>query len=183
MQPANPPARLIAAQPLARADFLPYGDLVCAGEQPGTPINAGSAQRFDDLTRLDFDDGGGAACLAIFRTGAAMDAGALALHAFERHCLGSQTFVPLGAGRCLCIVAGGGDAPNEAAIRAFIVEPGQGVTLRRGVWHHPLITLGAADVLVIERRAAHVDCDIHPITSRIMVTVDGIPGGSNHETR
>ena len=183
MQPADAPGRTIAARPLTREDFLPYGDLVCPGAQAGTSVNAGSAQRFDDLTSLDLTDSGGAACLAIFRTNAAANAGAFPLHAFERHRLGSQTFVPLGAGRCLCVVTGGDHAPDESAIRAFIVEPGQGITLRRGVWHHPLITLGAADVLVIERRAAQLDCEIHQITSRIMVAVDGISKGSNHATR
>lgn len=189
MSPADAPMRLVAAQPLTRESFLPYGDLIAPGALASTTINAGSAQRFDDLTSLDLTDSGGAACLAIFRTNAAATAEPVPLHLFERHQLGSQTFVPLGAGRCLCVVTGGDHAPDESTIRAFIVEPGQGITLRRGVWHHPLITLGAADVLVIERRAAQVDCEIHQISGRIMV----VPGGdsdqagirrsSNDETR
>jgi len=187
MSPADAPARVIAAQPLTQASFLPYGDLIAPGALAGTTINAGSAQRFDNLSSLDLTDHGGAACLALFRTAAAATAGPIPLQGFERHQLGSQTFMPLGAGRCLCVVTGGDDAPDESAIRAFVVEPGQGITLRRGVWHHPLITLGAADVLVIERRAAQVDCEIHPISGRIMVVVGGDQAGigrsSNDETR
>ena len=169
MSPSDAPPRLIVAQPLTQASFLPYGDLIAPGAAASTTINAGSAQRFDDLSSLDLTDHGGAACLALFHTTRAATAGPVALQAFERHVLGSQTFVPLGAGRCLCVVTGGDDAPDESAICAFVVEPGQGITLRRGVWHHPLITLGPADVLVIERRAAQVDCEIHPISGRIMV--------------
>ncbi len=183
MSPADAPERLVAAQPLTNASFLPYGDLIAPGTLASTTINAGSAQRFDDLTSLDLTDQGGSACLAIFRSSGAAPAGPVPLHLFERHRLGSQTFVPLGAGRCLCVVAGGEHAPDESAIRAFVVEPGQGITLRRGVWHHPLITLGPADVLVIERRAAQVDCEIHQLSGRIMVVPGSIKKGSNDETR
>jgi ureidoglycolate lyase len=189
MSPADGQPRRIVAQPLTREGFLPYGDLIAPGTLDGASINAGSAQRYDGLTSLDLTDHGGAACLALFHTKGVAAAVPVPLQVFERHLLGSQTFVPLGAGRCLCVVTGGGDAPDEAAIHAFVVEPGQGITLRRGIWHHPLITLGAADVLVIERRAAQVDCEIHPISGRIVVFAGGdhdaadIRRSSNDETR
>jgi ureidoglycolate lyase len=189
MSPADAPPRRIAAQPLTREGFLPYGDLIAPGTLDGASINAGSAQRYDGLTSLDLSDHGGAACLALFRTQGVAAAEPVLLQVFERHLLGSQTFVPLGAGRCLCVVTSGGDTPDESAICAFVVEPGQGITLRRGVWHHPLITLGPADVLVIERRAAQVDCEIYPISGRIVVVAgsDSDPAGirrnSNDETR
>jgi ureidoglycolate lyase len=93
------------------------------------------------------------------------------LRAFERHRLSSQTFVPLGQGRCVAVVTTGGQAPDESAIQAFIVEPGQGITVRRGVWHHPLITLGPADVLVLERRAAQPDCEVRPLSSPVVVAI------------
>lgn len=183
MPPAEAPVLLLTVQPLTTESFLPYGDLIAPGALASTTINAGSAQRFDDLTSLDLTASGGSACLAVFRSSGSPPAGPVPLHLFERHRLGSQTFVPLGAGRCLCVVTGGEHAPDASAIRAFVVEPGQGVTLRRGVWHHPLITLGPADVLVIERRAAQVDCEIHQLGERIMVVLEGIEKGSNDETR
>lgn len=180
-------ARLIRARALTRAAFAPYGDVIAApaglaggavdggtidgGASNDAMINNGTARRFDDLTRLDVGDSGGEACLAIFRCGAEAHAPPLRLTMFERHCLGSQSFVPMGRGRCLAIVAGAADAPDEEAIRAFIVEPGQGVTLRRGVWHHPLITLGAADILVIERRGGAVDCEIVALAGHFVVTL------------
>jgi hypothetical protein len=80
---------------------------------------------------------------------------------------GSQ--LPRVSGSCLAVLAGSGDTPDEAAIAAFLIEPGQGVTLRRGVWHHPLITVGAADVLVIERAAASEDCQVMAMTTRVEV--------------
>ncbi|KRB85177.1 ureidoglycolate lyase [Noviherbaspirillum sp. Root189] len=163
--------RHIAAQPLSHVGFAPFGDVIMPGGQNGTPINERTAQRFDDLTVLDLETEGGSACLTVFRTQGATPGGTIPLRAFERHCLGSQTFVPLGQGRCLAVMTTGEQTPDESTIQAFIVEPGQGITVRRGVWHHPLITLGAADVLVLERKAARPDCELRPLSEPVVVTI------------
>src|SRR5450830_15010 len=166
-------SRRIVAQTLTPAAFAAFGDVIAP--TPATPastaINQGTAQRFDDITHLDVDGQGGQACLAIFRTQDGTHAAPYALSMFERHLLGSQSFVPMAQGRVLVVVAPGDAAPDEEAIQAFIVESGQGVTLKRGVWHHPMITIGSADVLVIERRAAQVDCEIQRIKGRFVVTL------------
>jgi len=166
------PARVLIAQALTPAAFAPFGDVIApARNGNSSPINEGTAQRFDDLTQLDVNEQGGEACVAIFRTQDGTHVAPYALTMFERHLLGSQSFVPMAQGRVLVVVTQGGDTPDEDAIQAFIVEPGQGVTLRRGVWHHPMITIGGADVFVIERRAAEVDCEIARIKGRFVVTL------------
>jgi ureidoglycolate lyase len=174
MQSRETLPHLIVAQPLTYQNFAAFGDLIVPAAHDSSAINAGTAHRFDRLTELDVSADGGAACLAIFRTHADTHSAPFRLWAFERHCLGSQTFVPMGQSRCLAVVTSGERMPDESAIQAFIVEPGQGITVGRGVWHHPLITLGAADVLVIERRAAEVDCEIQRIAGQFIVTVAGI---------
>ncbi|MBV8622860.1 MAG: ureidoglycolate lyase [Herbaspirillum sp.] len=151
--------RVICVQPLTPQAFAPYGELIAPGATERA-INFGTTRRFDDVAHLDVQEQGGLACVALFRTDARTHLAPYPLRAFERHRLGSQSFIPLGASRCLAVLAGSGERPDEAAIVAFIVEPGQGVTLRRGVWHHPLITIGAADVLVIERQASEEDCEV-----------------------
>jgi ureidoglycolate lyase len=161
-------ARIVLAQPLTREAFAPYGELIAPGTDERA-INFGTTRRFDDVAHLDVEEEGGRACVAIFRTDADTHRAPYPLRAFERHLLGSQSFVPMGAGRCLAVLAGSGAAPDEAAIAAFIVEPGQGVTLRRGVWHHPLITIGAADILVIERAAQDEDCEVVSLKARVEV--------------
>lgn len=168
MSAPEPTPRVVLAQPLTALAFAPYGDLIAPGEA-GREINFGTTQRFDDVARLDVEEQDGRACVALFRTDAQTHRAPYPLRAFERHCLGSQSFIPLGASRCLAVLAGSGDTPDEAAIVAFMIEPGQGVTLRRGVWHHPLITVGAADVLVIERAAASEDCQVMAMTTRVEV--------------
>ncbi|EJL86467.1 ureidoglycolate hydrolase [Herbaspirillum sp. CF444] len=175
--PASAASKVIVAQTLTAAAFAPFGDVIApetvqSEAQSGSrPINEGTAQRFDDLTQLDVNEQGGEACVAIFRTQDGTHVAPYALTMFERHLLGSQSFVPMGQGRVLVVVTQGDDMPDEGAIQAFIVEPGQGVTLRRGVWHHPMITIGGADVFVIERRATEVDCEIQRIKDRFVVAL------------
>ena len=173
-------SKVIVAQVLTPAAFAPFGDVIApakvqsTAKSDSTPINEGTAQRFDDLTQLDVSEQGGEACVAIFRTQDGTHVAPYALTMFERHLLGSQSFVPMAQGRVLVVVTQGGDTsdiPDEDAIQAFVVEPGQGVTIRRGVWHHPMITIGGADVFVIERRAAQVDCEIMRIKGRFVVTL------------
>ncbi|MBP0598275.1 ureidoglycolate lyase [Herbaspirillum sp. LeCh32-8] len=160
--------RVVVAQPLTHEAFTPYGELIAPGADERA-INFGTTRRFDGVAHLDVEEGGGRACVAIFRTDEGTHRAPYPLRAFERHLLGSQSFVPMGAGRCLAVLAGVGAQPDEAAIAAFIIEPGQGVTLRRGVWHHPLITIGAADVLVIERAAQAEDCEVVMLHARAEV--------------
>jgi ureidoglycolate lyase len=135
---------------LTHEAFAPYGDLIAPGEAE-REINFGTTRRFDDVARLDVQEQDGRACVACSAPGASPTAAPYPLRAFERHRLGSQSFIPLGASRCLAVLAGDGERPDEAAIVAFVIEPGQGVTLAARRLASPLITLGAADVLVIER--------------------------------
>ncbi len=165
--------RRIVAQPLTQRGFAPYGELISADASSSTSINGGSAQRIEQWLDLAQHAGGdGGASVALYRTRG--HAAPLRLSAFERHCLGSQTFVPLGQSRCLAVVTGGAETPDEDRIEAFIVEPGQGITLRRGVWHHPLLTPDCADVLVIERRALTIDCEIVAISGHVIVILPTI---------
>src|SRR3954469_11893777 len=125
---SSSPSRVLVAQALTPAAFAPFGDVIVpARNGNSSPINEGTAQRFDDLTQLDVNEQGGEACVAIFRTQEGTHAAPYALTMFERHLLGSQSFVPMAQGRVLVVVTQGGDAPDEDAIQAFIVEPGQGV--------------------------------------------------------
>jgi ureidoglycolate lyase len=60
--------------------------------------------------------------------------------------------------------------PEPATLAAFAVDGAQGFTLHADTWHHGLIALDAGDFVVIERRAAEVDCEFAelalPVTLR-----------------
>lgn len=164
-------SRTLAARPLTAAAFAPFGDVLQVPEGDGLPINAGSAQRHDQPPP-DVTGDGGTPCLTVFRTHGPAHAAPWTLHTLERHALGSQTFVPLGNTTCLAVVAptrpDGG--PDTAALQAFLVRPGQGVTLHRGIWHHPLLTDGPADVFVLERQGPRVDCELMTLAAGTCVS-------------
>ena len=153
-----PSARTLTAQPITRDAFAPYGWLIDAGGQSGRAINEGSSQRIDDLSELALDAAGGAPCLALFRAEARDPAGPW--QQMERHRLGTQSFIPLNGVRCVVLVAGGDEQPDPATLAAFMVGGHQGITLRAGTWHHALLALDGGDFVVLERRAAQVDCEL-----------------------
>lgn len=95
------------------------------------------------------------------------------LREFERHRLGSQTFLPLSATPYVVVVALGEPTPDPATVAAFRVGRGCGVTLRRDVWHHSLLMLADGDFAVLERRGEEVDCEVVPLGEASRWTVDG----------
>ncbi len=172
----------LLAEPLTRSAFRPFGDVLAdpqdlrgaAGEHGAAhTINAGTATRYDDMLTTELLTDSGEPCLALFRTEGEAHRAPFSLREFERHLHGSQTFVPLRASRCMAIVTLGDRAPDLTAVRAFVVEPGQAITIRKGVWHHPLLTVGPADVLVLERRGKVSDCEICRLERRFIVTLPG----------
>jgi ureidoglycolate lyase len=147
----------LPTRPLTAEAFAAYGEVLDL-EGDGRAINAGTSQRLDLPSALDFARDEGRPVLATFRARAQALAGPW--HVLERHRHGSQTFVPLEAGRWVVLVAQGEDAPDAATLEAFEVGPRQGVTLHAGTWHHPLITLDAGLFLVLERAGAAEDCEV-----------------------
>jgi ureidoglycolate lyase len=158
-------------QPLSAAAFAPYGEVIGipavgaratvdaahAGGLPVRAINGGTSQRFDMPCGLDLHAQGGQPCVAVFRARAQTLAGPWRL--LERHRMGTQTFIPLAGARCVVLVARGEAAPDPATLAAFAVDGAQGFTLHADTWHHGLIALDEGDFVVIERRAAEVDCE------------------------
>ena len=152
---------MLPIETLRANTFRPFGDVISVKEsQRHFIINGGVAQRFHDLAHIDVATANGIPIISIFRSQPRQFP--LCLHMLERHPLGSQAFFPLGSHPFLVVVATGAEQPDRTSIRCFLAEPGQGVNYARGVWHHPLIALGAeSDFLVIDRAGADNDanCD------------------------
>ena len=80
----------------------------------------------------------------------------------ERHPWSAQSFVPLGAGRYLIIVAHAiaAGAPDPLTMRAFVAA-GQGVCYRRNIWHHGMAVLDEdASFVVMMATMGHADDDV-----------------------
>ncbi len=149
--------RELTPEPLTAEAFAPFGSVIEASDEARKiDINQGHAVRYDRLAEIDVADGGGVGVISLFR---ARPLDELVLKLFERHPLGSQTFVPLGGGPYLVAVAPAG-AFDAARVRLFRAEGHQGVHYRRGVWHHFLLVLEAdSDFLVVDRAGPGDNCD------------------------
>jgi len=165
--PVHPEIKRYAlpVEALSADAFAAFGDVIEASPTAEHyPINAGFAERYNVLARLNTGGDDGQPVLSIFRAKARpLDAEAgLPLSLMERHLLGSQAFMPLGGQRFLVVVATPGAPPTPAQLRCFLAAPGQGVNYGRGTWHHPLLALDAdGDFLVIDRAGpgAAGDCE------------------------
>ena len=163
MRPADTPWRL-PVHPLTARGFAPFGDVIEAAAHRAVAINDGTCLRHDDLARPSAAAPG---CLALSLFDAAAAPRPCAVHALERHRLGSQAFAPFAAAlRMLVVVADAALAPQDLApghLHAFVSNGRQGIHLRPGVWPHPLLSLEAGTWLVADRVAAPVDCDVLPV--------------------
>jgi ureidoglycolate lyase len=56
-------------------------------------------------------------------------------------------------------------------LEAFYVNGQQSITLKAGVWHHGLLALNAGNFVVLERSAAHVDCDVVQLTEPVQIVL------------
>jgi ureidoglycolate lyase len=140
----------LTVEPLTRAGFAPFGEVIETPPVGGEVTNGGLAVRHDEVAKLDLVDGGSRPLLGIFRVKPTPLP--IEVRWLECHPKASQAFVPLGERAFLVIVAPAGPAPDPAAARAFLTNGRQGVNYRRGTWHFPVIALERdTDFLVIDR--------------------------------
>jgi ureidoglycolate lyase len=130
--------RRIVLQPLTKAAFAPFGDVLEASGEPDRIINAGLCGRFHDLARLDFTGENARAGISLFRSKARTLP--YTLDMMERHPLGSQAFLPMSPDPFMVIVAPD-DAGQPGTPVAFLTSPGQGVNYHRNTWHGVLTPL------------------------------------------
>ena len=149
--------RELTPEPLTAETFAPFGSVIEASDDAvKLDINQGHAIRYDRLAEIDVADGGGTGVISLFR---AKPLGELVLRVFERHPLGSQSFVPL-SGRPYLVAAAPAGAFDPVRVRLFRAEGYQGVHYGKGVWHHFLLVLDAeSDFLVVDRAGPGENCE------------------------
>ena len=148
----------LVPEALTATAFAPFGE-VMAVDAAKTPIsiNAGNTERYHDLARLDAGPDG-KLIVSIFR--GQPRSLPFRVGMMERHPLGSQAFVPMSGRPYLVVVAPAGLAPTASDLRCFVARGDQGVNYATGVWHHPLLALGAVcDFLVVDRSGSAPNCD------------------------
>ncbi len=142
--------RPLPVEPLSKAGFAPFGEVIEAEGALTRTINEGYALRRHGLAHVDVASGGGRPILSIFE--ATRRPFPLVIDMLERHPLGSQAFYPLSPDDWLVVVAEGVDAPDPATLRCFGASGRQGVNYARNVWHFPVLALAPRqDFLVVDR--------------------------------
>ena len=144
-------SRSLKIEPLTRAAFSPFGDVIEFDGVDHYPINQGFAERFHDLARIDTSAGGGETIVSLFRGQPRPLPIEIAF--LERHPLGSQAFYPLQNRKWLIVTADPALPLSLATLRAFEASGRQGVNYARNVWHYPLLVLDRdSDFLIIDRK-------------------------------
>ena len=135
----------LAAEPLTKAAFAPFGDVIEMEGRASFPINQGFAERFNDLARVDVGE------VNISIVSANPRPKPVALKLMERHPLGSQIFYPLQDRPWLVVVC---VEPHDAkSFRVFGATGRQGINYARNTWHFPLLVLeDQSRFLVVDRK-------------------------------
>ncbi|MBX9591397.1 MAG: ureidoglycolate lyase [Hyphomonadaceae bacterium] len=139
----------IASEPLTRAAFARFGDVVEMEGAEHIGINQGFAERVNGLARIDVAAEGGSVNVSLFTARARPRP--VAVELMERHPLGTQLFFPLQAAAWLVLVC---DDPRQPqSYRAFRATGRQGVNYGRNVWHHPLLVESDGERFIVVDRA------------------------------
>jgi len=164
------PPLALRLEPITRAAFLPFGQLIEAAG-PSSAANQGSAARFDFAARLASLRPEARPNVAVFR--AQPRALPLAIRLLERHPGSSQMFVPMTAPRYAVLVAAAtpDGAPDLATLRAFAVASHQAINYDPGTWHHPMIALDAPSdfVMLAWEDGTAGDCVEHPLPEGVVL--------------
>ena len=133
--------RKIIAKPLNRHNFSEFGEVI---EAPPEGVRAFFSERLENAragARFDLS-------LATITPVSRLP---LCASVMERHPFSSQTFLPLRASRYLVVVApdNSDGGPDLGGVRAFVAQADQGITYRRGLWHHGMSVLDETAVMAV----------------------------------
>ncbi|MGY3451599.1 ureidoglycolate lyase [Bradyrhizobium sp. USDA 4353] len=138
----------LTPQPLTKAAFAAFGDVVETDGAAPIEINQGFAWRCNGLATVDVTSGGIPVNVSLFE--AKPRPRPIEVKLMERHPLGTQLFMPLQDRPWLVLVCG--DPRDAASYRAFTASGRQGVNYARNVWHHPLLVFDEASrFMVVDR--------------------------------
>lgn len=165
-------AKPIKLEPLTKAAFAPFGDVIAMADNDWFPINNGTTRRYHHVGQVQIMGDDGQAGISLARGDAFHFP--IAVKMLERHPLGSQAWIPNAGSAFVIVVAPNGpdDRPDENAIRAFYAKGHQGVNYHAGTWHHPLLTLNQpGNFIVVDRIGTVPNCD--EVDLREVFVVDG----------
>ncbi|MBV2142601.1 ureidoglycolate lyase [Falsochrobactrum sp. TDYN1] len=162
----------LGVEPLTKAVFAPFGDVIEVAGAERRLINNGTTERFHDLARVEAEGTEARVLINIFR--GQPFAAPIDITMMERHAFGSQAFIPL-QGRPFLVVVAEDAGGKPGKLRAFLAHGDQGVNYWRNVWHHPLLSLEQASDFLIVDRAGKEDNLEEYFFSDFIYRIDAIP--------
>ena len=153
----------LLVEPLSAVEFAPFGDLL---------HNAGPARRrvYRDTTQTG--EGPGELLFSVSHV-APVETTPVSVTQLERHPYSVQTFIPLKVSRWLIIVAPDlpDGSPDVTRLRAFLAQPGYGISYRRGTWHQGTTVLDADAQfgVLMWRRIADDDSEFYNLSEAIEI--------------
>ena len=160
----------ITLEPLTKAAFAPFGDVIEIEGSASYPINQGTTQRFHHLGKVQILGDDGVAGISMARGDAFQLP--VTIRMLERHPIGSQAWIPTNNTPFIVVVApnGADDLPDESHLRAFYATGQQGVNYHAGTWHHPLMSYGQqGDFIVVDRIGTTPNCDERDLRAHYVV--------------
>ncbi|MEL6448772.1 MAG: ureidoglycolate lyase [Pseudomonadota bacterium] len=157
--------RRLHPAPLTREAFAPYGDVIEPDDARHVQINDARFDRWVDLAKVDC---GERVKIDMIRCANASTL-PFEITLMERHPHGSQAFVPLTGEAFTVVVAPPGDAPDPAAFRAFTSDGSQGINMRPGVWHLPLVGFRVGQAFLVIDRDDPNNCDEVALTEPVIL--------------
>jgi ureidoglycolate lyase len=151
---------LLTPEPLTKAAFAPFGDVIETDGAEHFSINLGTVERFHDLARVDIDyDGGGRPIISLVTINSAQGV-PFQIKLIERHPKASQAFIPMFDKPVYVVVGLPSQKAEPENLKAFVTNGKQGFNYKAGVWHMPLIgdTVGQCFV-VVDQAGLEDNCD------------------------
>jgi ureidoglycolate lyase len=154
-------AEAMQIQPLTRAAFAPFGEVVEFEGRDFFPINNGMADRYHALADVELAGDKARAIISLVAS-RQFDMPRQVDH-LEYHPFGSQAFLPLDASPFIVVVCRAAPQPDLGELRAFVTNGKQGINYRLGTWHHVLLTPYAPmRFICVDRAGADHNCiDFH----------------------
>ncbi len=172
------PELTVVIEPLSRAAFAPYGDVIEVVGNDSFQINDGRADRYDALATIDCEGSGKPPIISIVEARQYKLPETVTF--LERHPFGSQAFLPQSNLPFIVVVAAPGDAMDATTLNAFVTNGRQGINYHRGTWHHVILTpFGDVSFVVVDRSDPGTNCQQHWFArgDQPMLDGSGLRGG------
>lgn len=157
--------------PLSAQGFEQFGQVIELENAEQISINHGLTTRFHDLLHIDTNDQDGRPIVSLFRTAPIPLPHKVTM--MERHPLGSQGFIPMGAQPFLVLVGKEIGQQNNLQfddLALFITNGRQGINLNKNIWHHFQIVLDSTqDFIVIDRAGAGTNLEEIAVAGEIWI--------------